>query len=245
MKLLNTSATRVAALTLLAGATLAAQVPRDRPAAPRSATGTGAISGRMMVMLATGPAPVRRARVVLDSAALKQPLTTDTDTEGRYRFTELPPGAMRIRGEKAGVVPRIADPRRAFEPPAPIDLKAGQSMTVDLAMQPGAALEGRILKENGDPAANMIVSAVRMAYDVNGRRPTAARQGRTDDLGRFRVHTLPPGEYRIDAAPVRRPASTGACRPRTAPAPAARSRPAPGRRTRRGSAPRSRWSVAA
>jgi 5-hydroxyisourate hydrolase-like protein (transthyretin family) len=74
-------------------------------------------------------------------------------------------------------------------------------MTLDLVMQPGAALEGRIVKENGDPAANMVVSAVRMAYDVNGRRPTAVRQVRTDDLGRFRVHTLPPGEYQLDAAP--------------------------------------------
>ena len=201
MKLLRTPAGQSCALALLAGVVLSAQVPRDRPGAPLAATGTAVITGRMTVTTAAGTAPVRRARVVLESDALKQPLTTDTDTEGRYRFAALPAGTVRVRGEKAGFVPKIADPRRAFEPVAEVTVNGGQALTIDLPMQPGAALEGRIIKENGDPAINIMVSAVRMAYDVNGRRPTAVRQVKTDDLGRFRVHTLPPGEYQLDAAP--------------------------------------------
>ena len=199
----NHSAVRIVAMTFLASGALLAQVPRDRLAAPSVAvaTGTATISGRMTVMTATGAAPVRRARVVLESDALKQPLTTDTDTDGRYRFTALPAGRVRVHGEKDGFVAKIADPRRAFEPSAARELKAGQSTTIDLPMQSGAALDGRILKENGDPAMNVVVSAVRMAYDINGRRSTAVRQVKTDDLGRFRVHTLPPGEYQLDAAP--------------------------------------------
>ncbi|MEI6244147.1 MAG: carboxypeptidase-like regulatory domain-containing protein [Acidobacteriota bacterium] len=201
MHLLRNVAAQSCVLSMLAGVTLLAQVPRDRPATGSTATGTAVISGRMTVTTAAGIAPVRRARVVLESDALKQPLTTDTDTDGRYRFTTLPAGAMRVHGEKAGFVAKIADPRRAFEPPAAVDVKVGQSLTWDLPMVPGAALEGRILKENGDPAMGVVVSAVRMAYDINGRRPTAVRQVKTDDLGRFRVHTLPAGDYQIDAAP--------------------------------------------
>ncbi len=187
-------------LLFLAEGAPGAQVLRDRPAPP-VAPGTAVISGRMSVMTPSGPGPVRRARVTIESDALKWPMSTDTDTDGRYRFTALPAGSFRIRGEKAGFVPRIEDVRRAFEPAAAFDVNAGQSVTVDLPMQPSAALEGRILKDNGDPAVNIVVSAVRMAYDEDGRRPAAVRQARTDDLGRFRVHTLPPGEYQVDAAP--------------------------------------------
>lgn len=209
-------------LSLYGGALVAAQVPRDRTAPPAGELGTAVVSGRMTVMTPAGLAPVRRARVTIESDALKQPMTTDTDTDGRYRFNVLPSGSFRIRSEKTGFVPRIEDPRRAFEPPAPFDVKAGQSLTLDLPMQPGAALEGRLLKDNGDPAANIVVSAVRMAYDVNGRRPTAVRQVKTDDLGRFRLHTLPPGEYQVDAAPD--PLDAGRQMPTPGPRPPSPSR---------------------
>jgi len=183
-------------------APLSGRGPRDGPGTPPpAATGRSVVSGRVPVTTAAGIAPVRRARVILESSGLREAATADTDTEGRYRFTALPAGGIRVRAEKPGFVPKIPDPRRAFEPSASTDVKPGQTLVVDLPMQPGAALEGRLLKENGDPAVNIIVSAIRMAYDVSGRKPTAVRQVKTDDLGRFRVHTLPPGEYQIDATP--------------------------------------------
>lgn len=193
----------VLSLWLLAPCAAGAQVPRDRPTMPQAPvpTGTGVIAGRMTVTSPNGPQPVRRATVTLDSSVFRTPLVADTDTEGRFRFDQLPAAMYRLRGEKAGFVAVVADPRRVFEPVPEFEVKSGQSVTRDLPMQPGAALEGRILKDNGDPAANIIVSAVRMAYDVSGRKPTAVRQARTDDLGRFRVHTLPPGDYYVDAAP--------------------------------------------
>lgn len=193
----------LATLLLLASSAVHAQVPRDRttpPAAPAT-TGTATIVGRMTSPSPAGAVPVRRARVTLESNVLRQPMTVDTDTDGRYRFSALPAGMFRVTGEKAGFVQMRTDPRRAFEPSPEFELKAGQALTMDLPMVAGAALEGRILKANGDPATNIVVSAVRMVYDVNGRRPTAVKQSRTDDLGRFRVHTLPAGEYQIDAAP--------------------------------------------
>ena len=181
-----------------------AQVPRDRaasPAAPGAIAGTAVVTGRVTVTSPNGPQPVRRATVTLEAASLRTPLVVATDTDGRFRFEQVPAARFRIRSEKAGVVPFVDDPRRAFDAEAELDVKAGQSVSHDLRMQPGAAIEGRILNDAGDPAVNVQVSAVRMAYDATGRKPTAVRQVRTDDLGRFRVHTLPPGEYFVDAAP--------------------------------------------
>ena len=205
------------AVALAAGLSVGLQVQRDR-AAPAAEAGTAAIVGRVLIDVSGASHPVRRARVTLESEALQAPRTTDSDTDGGYRFANLPAGSYRVRAEKAGFVPLVRDPRRTFERPAPVDVAAAQAIRHDLRMTRGAALEGRILVDTGAPAVNVIVSAVRLAYDANGRRPVAVGQARTDDRGRYRVHTLPPGEYYLDAAPnpldvLQQPRVSG--RPRT------------------------------
>ena len=194
------------------------QVQRDRPI-PSAAVGTAAIAGRVLIEVSGAPQPVRRARVTLESEALPKTQTTDTDIEGRYRFENLPAGVYSVRAEKGGFVRLVRDPRRTFERPAPMDLKNSQTAKLDLWMVRGAALEGQIRLDTGGPAINVIVSAIRFAYDESGRRPVAVRQARTDDRGRFRVHTLPAGE----APPRRR------TRPARCPAPDSDGRPAPER----------------
>lgn len=176
------------------------QVPRDRPTVPVAA-GTAVVAGRVTILDLNGvPQPVRRARVTLEFETLTRPQKADTDTEGRYRFEKLPAGTYRILAEKAGFVPQVRDPRRVFERPAEFSVAAAQTLTLNLPMVRGAALEGRLLRDNGDPAVNIIVSAMRFSYDVNGRRATPVRQTRTDDRGRYRVHSLPAGEYYLEAA---------------------------------------------
>jgi hypothetical protein len=190
---------RIAGFVLAAVMASAPQVPRDRAVAPE-AVGTAVISGRVTILDVNGVAqPVRRARVTLEADTLTTPPRVDTDTEGRYRFEKLAAGTYRIRAEKAGFVPQVRDPRRAFERPVAFEVTAGQRLTFDLPMVRGGALDGRIIKDNGDPAVNVMVSALRFSYDANGRRATAAGLARTDDRGRFRVHSLPAGEYFLEA----------------------------------------------
>jgi hypothetical protein len=68
-------------------------------------------------------------------------------------------------------------------------------------MQRGAAIDGRLTNADGEPAMGLNVSAVRLGYGPYGKKAIALRQTTTDDLGRFRLHTLLPGEYYIEAAP--------------------------------------------
>ena len=68
-------------------------------------------------------------------------------------------------------------------------------------MQPGAAIEGTVVNQAGDPAINIVVEAQRYAYDATGRRLVTVQLARTDDRGRYRVHSLPPGEYLLTAGP--------------------------------------------
>jgi hypothetical protein len=70
-------------------------------------------------------------------------------------------------------------------------------------MPPGGAIEGYVLDESGEPVAGAAVQVLRQRY-VNGLRrlaPTNVRKDVTDDLGRFRLHGLPPGEYFVVAEP--------------------------------------------
>jgi hypothetical protein len=176
------------------------QLPRDRAPAPEAA-GTSVLTGRVLIDINSSAQPVRRARLVLESDVLSAARTTDTDTDGRYQFARLPAGSYRVRAEKAGFVAVVRDARRTFERPAPIEIAANQKAALDVWMTRGAALEGRVTIDTGAPGIDIVVSALRFAYDENGRRPVPVAQARTDDRGRFRVHSLPPGEYYLEAAP--------------------------------------------
>lgn len=164
---------------------------------PRDATAS--ISGRITVAGESPPVPVRRARVRLDGDAPDSGRFTDTDTDGRYRFDGLPAGAYRITADKPGYVTLPAGASRPFTRPPPIRLRPGEETVVDIALPRGAALEGLIGGVSGEPLTNMSVAAIRMVAAIDGRRPQTVAQTGTDDLGRYRLHSLPPGDYFIEA----------------------------------------------
>lgn len=147
---------------------------------------------------------MRRASVTLESDSLPEPRFTQTDTDGRYSFVNLPSGSYRIRVVKPGIVTLEFGAKWPFVRPSPLNLREAESVIADLTVPRGAALEGRVFNDVG-PAENILISAVRLAYDPMSRRPVAVTQARTDDLGRFRLHSLPPGHYFVSAStdPVR------------------------------------------
>ncbi len=60
------------------------------------------------------------------------------------------------------------------------------------------------MDETGEPVPNVDVSASRLGYGPTGRRRIVVQQTTTDDLGRFRLHSLPAGDYTVHAAMSRR-----------------------------------------
>ena len=145
--------------------------------------------------------PIRRARLTLESDALPQPQLGDSDTDGRFRFAGLPAGSYRLRAEKPGFVTTAFGARHARDRGLPIDLASGQTRPANLALPRGAALDGRIVNAEGDPVQNLVVSAARLTYGPYGRETVLVKDARTDDLGRYRIHSLPPGDYYVQAAP--------------------------------------------
>jgi len=166
-----------------------------------AANATLSVTGHAVLNDGTPPPPVRRARVTLMTDSLAPVQVTDTDTDGAFRFDRLPAGNFRILVEKPGFVLAERAPGRATVRPIAFALGAEAPVDVTIVMQRAAALEGQLLGDRGEPAANVVVSAVRILYGPYGRHPVVVRQATTDDLGRFRVHTLPSGDYYLEAAP--------------------------------------------
>jgi hypothetical protein len=165
------------------------------------AVGTATIRGH--IVRTDGP-PLARAEVRLATTEKAgPPRTATTDESGAYEFTALPAGRYTLTAMKTGYVSLQFGQRRAFEAGQAILLKAGETRErVDVALPRHGAVTGRIVDENGEPLEGVSVSVTEIR-SVGGRRRIAAVPGvqarQTNELGRFRVYGLPPGDYAVRA----------------------------------------------
>ncbi len=90
----------------------------------------------------------------------------------------------------------------------PIDLGAGERRGIDVRLQRGAVIVGRVLDEAGEPLADARVMAMRkMPVSPTGARTypdlmrPAGPTAQTNDLGEFRLFSLQPGEYYVQVSP--------------------------------------------
>jgi hypothetical protein len=184
----------MALLVIFALATCAdgrATLNRDPPNAARVA-GHVRVGGEGTV--------VRGARVtLLPTLEIFQPDMTppcvETDRDGRYAFEGIAPGAYLVAASKTGF------PRTAV---VPVHLSAGRAIdSVDVFLERGGVITGRISDENGEPLIGVVVEALN-TVDQHGAMlrdfVRAGHSGTTDDRGEFRVFGLPPGMYVVEAA---------------------------------------------
>ena len=157
-------------------------------------TTSGTISGHVFHSL-TG-VPIRKAAVELQHPDFS--LYAETDAEGRYTFTGLPPGAYRLStGHSAFHRQRSRQP---------IQLAEGAHATHHpFRLAPFAVISGRILDEEGEPAAGATVLLHRYAYRPGRGRWNRTGGTTTSDTGEFRFPGLSPGRYLVEAHSTRPP----------------------------------------
>jgi hypothetical protein len=174
---------------------------RATPASPR---GTARIRGRV-VALDTGR-PLRRASVtaVSDTGIRRSAMT---DEEGIFDWRNLPAGRYRLHAGRDGYVALDfgEDPAEG----------GGRSITLtddkaffdraDFRLPHAGAIVGQIVDESGDPIEGVQVSVMTLEYMAGTARlvpvgaPVLAKP--TNDLGRYRIFGLQPGEYFVVARP--------------------------------------------
>jgi protocatechuate 3,4-dioxygenase beta subunit len=180
------------------------QIPPRDVAKPQPA-GTGSIRGR--VIAGDTGQPLRRAFVTLMGAGItgERPgsRTLATDAEGRFAFTRLPAGTYRLRavpgpfrGQYLGI---SFGGKRSSDNGEPIELAEGQRFAgAEVSLPRGAAITGRVVDDVGEPVTRANVYPSR-PVPGSGRVQRTGAGSTTDDLGRFRLYGLAPGEYIITA----------------------------------------------
>jgi protocatechuate 3,4-dioxygenase beta subunit len=109
------------------------------------------------------------------------------DSEGRFRIEDLKPGEYRLEaGTSEGWVSPLLVPVRV--------VRGGEPARLDLVLQPGGLLEGRVLAPDGSPLFGARVSVHRK----HGPSGTVARTT-TDGAGRFSMKSLASGDYAVGA----------------------------------------------
>lgn len=176
-------------------------VPAPAGAASRSpaqeANAGGAIRGRI-TSVDTGK-PLRRAqvRLVSENDVLGTPRTASTSTDGRYEFRDVAPGRYTLRVERSGYLALTYGQRRPGEQGRPLEIAEREvAEKVDFALPRMSAISGRVFDDLGEPIAGVTVWVLQTRF-IQGRRQLVASgaNARTDFTGRYRLLSLPPGDY--------------------------------------------------
>lgn len=169
------------------------------------AQGAGASVAGLVVDEATG-APVRKAGVELLRVGEGGMSAQDvTDAQGRFGFSNLPPGKYRLRGEKDGYAPKMLGAKHLGQPGVILTLAEGDARwDLQLAITPFGAITGRVHDGDGDPLEFAQVEILQRGW----RRGKLEWQSRgtsgTDERGEYRVQDVPAGEYFVMANELQR-----------------------------------------
>lgn len=163
-------------------------------------TGSARLSGR--VTAADTGRPLRRVVVRASSPDMPQGRSISTDADGRWELRSLPAARYTLHLSKGGYVNLAYGQRRPFEAGTGIEVADGQVIDkLDVSLPRAGAITGIIVDEFGDPVTGARVTAMRHRHVAGQRRLMAMGPGdTTDDIGQYRLHGLPPGDYYVAAA---------------------------------------------
>lgn len=165
----------------------------------QAGSGRAVVSGRV-VDADTGAAIVS-AEVALELNSLPSDRAPKvfTDARGAFMFDGAGPGTYRVTATKAGFYVRRA---QQFISGTPVTIRGGETIDgLELRLMRGGAISGRVVDDFGEPVAQVHVQAMRYHYLAGGNREPGLSgvTDLTDDLGRFRLYGLVPGEYGLVA----------------------------------------------
>jgi hypothetical protein len=206
-------------IALMLIALLAQGQTPTRDARPAPETGRGVIAGTVTSDDAR-PVPLRRARVTLIGQDMAAPRTVITADDGVFRFEDLAAGSYRLAAAKDSFVPVPRGDLRTGSPGVPVQLAAGQQVTIGLRLPRGAVITGTITDVDGLPAPGVAVTALapRLIGVAGERRLVGAPNipaSITDDRGVYRIYGLPAGDYVVSVQPQQRGPALGISNLRT------------------------------
>jgi hypothetical protein len=126
-----------------------------------------------------------------------------TDDAGRFELTGLSAGPYALTAARTGFVTMKFGQSRPGDRVQTITI-AGEEVVegIEVALPRGGVVAGVVIDERGEPVVNSIVQVLRQQWVRGMRQPVSdpSYVDRTDDLGGFRLHGLPPGSYLLSAS---------------------------------------------
>jgi hypothetical protein len=121
--------------------------------------------------------------------------------DGRFVFESVAPGTYTFHAVRSGYAPLQ---NVGSGPPQTMQLAAGQSIdSVELRLQKGSVIAGRVFGPSGEPLTDARVMAMRRVQTAGAPgRFLPGSLGQTNDLGEFRIAGLGAGEYIVAASPA-------------------------------------------
>ena len=171
--------------------------------------GTASISGRVrgagsgaavaaLVVLVPAPRLESATAASWRNEAAKSGIVTDA--LGRFSIPGIRPGTYQLIAAPSSHSGRYLaagyGATRANDPGKAIVVRDGDDIrNADIILPTALVIEGRVLDESGEPVSRQIVVAARIMAGSDAAQRVPQTPVATDDLGRYRVYGLEPGEY--------------------------------------------------
>lgn len=175
-----------------------ASAAHPQPQKDKTGTASGAISGRVTI----DGQPIRGVVVFLQASGGSMPaesprITGKTDPNGHFELKGVPAGTYNVQAFAPALVASSNNPLSS-RPGRVVNLSDDEIVDgVDLTLQPGGVITGRVTDVDGNP---LILEYVRIfSLDDSNRRESIYLPYNymfsTDDRGEYRIFGLPPGRY--------------------------------------------------
>ena len=146
--------------------------------------------------------PVKKALIELiaENQSEAGNYTAVTGPDGAFRIENIIPGRYHLFTERTGLLD--TDKQRGRTEGRILTLTAGQEVNdIHLRLLAAAVIRGRVTDEDGDPLANVEVTALRQTFVAGHSHWEQAGAERTNDLGEYRIANLPSGNIYLSVSP--------------------------------------------
>jgi len=183
-------------LIVVAAAALSAQAP-----SPTAQThGLATLSGLVTKDPRNDPVKKALIELIAETPSDGGNYTAITGTDGGFHIENILPGRYRLFVERSGY--QEIDRHRRHSTGRVLTLGAGQEMNdLVIRLQAAAVVEGRVTDEDGDPMPEAQVAVLCQTFVAGRSHWEQAGAERTNDLGEYRIPSLPAGNYFVSVTP--------------------------------------------
>jgi protocatechuate 3,4-dioxygenase beta subunit len=146
--------------------------------------------------------PLRKATVILRAQGADQKgWAAVTDEGGKFLLEGVAPGRFSLTAQRNGFLNGAYGARRQGQTGTTLQLTDGQVLSeLTILLTPQGVITGRVLDEDGEPLQFVQIQALRSQYVRNRMRWVPAASATTDDTGQYRMISVAPGRYLIQAS---------------------------------------------